>query len=161
MFDAIASTIEHIKADQLCPLAVTTASQSVLLPETPIMSDFVPGYEVTNWFGLGMPKNTPAEIIDRLNIAVNEGLADSKLKRRLAGLGEHAARLPCRFWQAHRRRNREVGQGDPNGQYQAGVTACSSNRGSMTSRYADRSDLSRRADIYQPHDGGTALRRRP
>jgi tripartite-type tricarboxylate transporter receptor subunit TctC len=87
MFDAVASTIEPIKADKLRPLAVTSALQSALLPATPIMSEFVPGYEVSNWFGLGMPRNTPAEVIDTLNTAVNEGLADSKLRRRLADLG--------------------------------------------------------------------------
>ncbi len=87
MFDAVASTIEPIKADKLRPLAVTSASQSALLPATPVMSDFVPGYEVSNWFGLGMPRNTPAEVIDTLNTAVNEGLTDSKLRGRLADLG--------------------------------------------------------------------------
>jgi tripartite-type tricarboxylate transporter receptor subunit TctC len=87
MFDAVASTIEPIKADKLRPLAVTSALQSALLPATPIMSEFVPGYEVSNWFGLGMPRNTPAEVIDTLNTAVNEGLADSKLRGRLADLG--------------------------------------------------------------------------
>jgi len=87
MFDAITSTIEHIKADRLCPLAVTSAPRSALIAETPVMSDFVPGYDVSNWFGLGMPSHTPAEVIDRLNIAVNEGLADPKLKGRFADLG--------------------------------------------------------------------------
>jgi tripartite-type tricarboxylate transporter receptor subunit TctC len=87
MFDAIASTIEYLKADKLRPLAVTSAPRSALIPETPVMSDFVPGYEVSNWFGLGMPRNTPAEVINTLNVAVNEGLADSKLKGRLADLG--------------------------------------------------------------------------
>ena len=87
MFDAIASTIEYLKADKLRPLAVTSAPRSALIPETPVMSDFVPGYEVSNWFGLGMPRNTPAEVINALNVAVNEGLADSKLKGRLADLG--------------------------------------------------------------------------
>ena len=87
MFDAITSTIEHIKADRLCPLAVTSAPRSALIPDTPLMSDFVPGYDVSNWFGLGMPSHTPQEIIDRLNGAVNEGLADPKLKARFADLG--------------------------------------------------------------------------
>jgi tripartite-type tricarboxylate transporter receptor subunit TctC len=87
MFDAVASTIEPIKAEKLRPLAVTSALQSALLPATPIMTEFVPGYEVSNWFGLGMPRNTPAEVIDTLNTAVNEGLADSKLRGRLADLG--------------------------------------------------------------------------
>jgi tripartite-type tricarboxylate transporter receptor subunit TctC len=87
MIDAMSSTIEHIKAGRLRPLAVTSPPRSPLIPDTPVMSDFVPGYEVSNWFGLGMPRNTPAEVIDRFNIAVNEGLTDSKLKARFASLG--------------------------------------------------------------------------
>ena len=87
MFDAITSTIEHIRADRLRPLAVTSAPRSALLADTPVMSDFVPGYELSNWFGLGMPSHTPSEIVDRLNIAVNEGLADPGLKARFADLG--------------------------------------------------------------------------
>ena len=87
MIDAMSSTIEHIKAGRLRPLAVTSPPRSPLIPDTPVMSDFVPGYEVSNWFGLGMPRNTPAEVIDRFNIAVNEGLTDSKLKAQFASLG--------------------------------------------------------------------------
>jgi tripartite-type tricarboxylate transporter receptor subunit TctC len=87
MFDAITSTIEHIRADRLRPLAVTSAPRSALIPDTPVMSDFVPGYDVDNWFGLGMPSHTPAEVVDRLNTAVNEGLADPGLKARFAGMG--------------------------------------------------------------------------
>jgi len=66
---------------------VTSAPRSTLLPDTPVMGDFVPGYDVNNWFGLGMPSHTSAEVIDRLNTAVNEGLADASLKARLAGMG--------------------------------------------------------------------------
>ena len=87
MFDAITSTIEHIRADRLRPLAVTSAPRSTLLPDTPVMGDFVPGYDVNNWFGLGMPSHAPAEVIDRLNTAVNEGLVDPGLKARLADMG--------------------------------------------------------------------------
>jgi tripartite-type tricarboxylate transporter receptor subunit TctC len=87
MFDSITSTIEHIKADRLRPLAVTSAPRSALLADTPVMSDFVPGYELSNWFGLGMPSHTPAEIVDTLNSAVNEGLADPVLRARFADLG--------------------------------------------------------------------------
>jgi len=87
MFDAITSSIEYIKAGKLRALAVTTATRSELLPDIPTMSDFVPGYEVSNWFGIGTPKNTPAEIVDKLNKEVNAGLADPKLKARFADLG--------------------------------------------------------------------------
>jgi tripartite-type tricarboxylate transporter receptor subunit TctC len=87
MFDAITSTIEHIRADRLRSLAVTSAPRSPLIPDTPVMSDFVPGYDVNNWFGLGMPSHTSPEVIDRLNTAVNEGLENPGLKARFAGMG--------------------------------------------------------------------------
>jgi tripartite-type tricarboxylate transporter receptor subunit TctC len=87
MFDAITSSIEYIKAGKLRALAVTTARRSDLLPDIPTMSDFVPGYEVSNWFGIGAPKNMPVEIVDKLNKEVNAGLADPKLNVRFADLG--------------------------------------------------------------------------
>jgi tripartite-type tricarboxylate transporter receptor subunit TctC len=66
---------------------VTAATRSELLPDIPTVADFVPGYEASNWFGLGVPRNTPAEIVDKLNKEVNAGLADPKLKVRLADVG--------------------------------------------------------------------------
>jgi tripartite-type tricarboxylate transporter receptor subunit TctC len=87
MFDNMASSIEHIRAGKLRPLAVTTTMRSETLPDVPTVSEFVPGYEVSNWFGVGAPKATPAEILDRLNKEINAGLSDSKIKARLADLG--------------------------------------------------------------------------
>jgi tripartite-type tricarboxylate transporter receptor subunit TctC len=87
MIDALTSTIELIRAGKLRPLAVTTATRSELLPDIPIMGDFVAGYEVSNWFGLGAPAKTPVEIVDVLNRQVNAGLVDAKLKARLGDLG--------------------------------------------------------------------------
>jgi tripartite-type tricarboxylate transporter receptor subunit TctC len=87
MFDAITSSIEFLKAGKLRPLAVTAATRSDLLPEIPTIADFVPGYEASNWFGLGVPKNTPSEIVDKLNKEVNAALADPKMKARLADVG--------------------------------------------------------------------------
>jgi tripartite-type tricarboxylate transporter receptor subunit TctC len=87
MFDNMASSIEHIRAGKLRPLAVTTTMRSETLPDVPTVSEFVPGYEVSNWFGVGAPKATPAEILDRLNKEINSGLADPKMKARLADLG--------------------------------------------------------------------------
>jgi tripartite-type tricarboxylate transporter receptor subunit TctC len=87
MFDNMASSIEHIRAGKLRPLAVTTTMRSETLPDVPTVSEFVPGYEVSNWFGVGAPKATPAEIIDRLNKEINAGLADPKMKARLADFG--------------------------------------------------------------------------
>jgi tripartite-type tricarboxylate transporter receptor subunit TctC len=87
MFDNMASSIEHIRAGKLRPLAVTTTMRSETLPDVPTVSEFVPGYEVSNWFGVGAPKATPAEILDRLNTEINASLADPKLRARLADLG--------------------------------------------------------------------------
>jgi tripartite-type tricarboxylate transporter receptor subunit TctC len=87
MFDNMASSIEHVRAGKLRPLAVTTTMRSETLPDVPTVSEFVPGYEVSNWFGVGAPKATPAEILDRLNKEINASLADPKLRARLADLG--------------------------------------------------------------------------
>ena len=87
MFDTTSSSIEHIRAGKLRALAVTTATRSEALPDIPTVGDFVPGYEASAWFGVGAPKNTPAEIIDKLNKEINAALADPKMKARLADLG--------------------------------------------------------------------------
>jgi tripartite-type tricarboxylate transporter receptor subunit TctC len=87
MFDVASSSIEHIKIDRLRALAVTTATRSETFPELPTVGDFVPGYEASGWAGLGAPRNTPIEIIDRLNKAINASLTDPKNKERLAQLG--------------------------------------------------------------------------
>jgi tripartite-type tricarboxylate transporter receptor subunit TctC len=86
MFGGMPASIEYIRAGNLCPLAVTTARRSPALPDIPTVSEFVPGYEVSVINGVGAPKNTPAEIIDKLNSEINAGLADPKLKARLADL---------------------------------------------------------------------------
>jgi tripartite-type tricarboxylate transporter receptor subunit TctC len=87
MFDPLVSSIEFIRAGKLRPLAVTTATRSNVLPEVPPVSDFVPGYKADSWLGLGAPKNTPPEVVDKLNKEVNAALADSRIKARLAELG--------------------------------------------------------------------------
>jgi tripartite-type tricarboxylate transporter receptor subunit TctC len=87
MFDFIASSIQHIKAGKLRALAVTTTTRSEAIPDIPSISDFVPGYEASGWFGLGAPRNTPVEIIQKLNQEMNAGLADAKIKARFADLG--------------------------------------------------------------------------
>ena len=90
MFDPMPSSIGHIRAGKLIPLAVTSSTRSEALPDVPAMSDFVPGYEAESWFGIGAPANTPADIVNRLNGEVNAGLADPKIKARLADLGATA-----------------------------------------------------------------------
>jgi len=84
MFDTTPASIEHIRAGQIRPLAVTTAIRSEVLPDLPTMGDFVPGYEASSWYGVGAPKNTPAAIIDALNKEINAGLADPKMKAKFA-----------------------------------------------------------------------------
>jgi tripartite-type tricarboxylate transporter receptor subunit TctC len=86
-FDAISTSIEHIRSGRLRALAVTTATRSEMLPDIPTVGDFVTGYEASAWFGVGAPKNTSAEIVSRLNQEINAGLADAKIKARLANLG--------------------------------------------------------------------------
>jgi tripartite-type tricarboxylate transporter receptor subunit TctC len=87
MFADLTSSIEYVKAGKLRALAVSTASRSDALPDIPSLADFLPGYEASGWFGIGAPKNTPAEIVERLNKEINAGLADPKLKARVADLG--------------------------------------------------------------------------
>jgi tripartite-type tricarboxylate transporter receptor subunit TctC len=86
-FDNMPSSIEHIRAGRLRALAVTTAVRSEALPDVPVVADFVPGYEASTWFGAGVPKGTPAEIIDTLNKEMNAAMADPKIKARLVALG--------------------------------------------------------------------------
>jgi tripartite-type tricarboxylate transporter receptor subunit TctC len=87
MFPTVPSSIEYVRAGKLRALAVTTAMRSEAFPEIPTIGDFVPGYESSAWLGLGAPKNTRAEIIDKLNREINAGLADPTLKTRFADLG--------------------------------------------------------------------------
>ena len=114
MFATVSASIEYIRAGKLRALAVTTATRSEALPDIPTVGDFVPGYEASVWFGIGAPKNTPAEIIEKLNKEINAGSRRSQDQGAACRPGRHGAcGLARRLRQAHRRRNREVGQGDP------------------------------------------------
>jgi tripartite-type tricarboxylate transporter receptor subunit TctC len=86
-FAPMAASTEYVRTGKLRALAVTTATRSNALPNIPTVGEFVPGYEATAFFGIGAPKNTPAEIVDRLNKEINGGLADPTLKARFADLG--------------------------------------------------------------------------
>ena len=90
MFNSLPASIEYIKAGTLRALAVTTATRSELLRDIPTMSEFLPGYEASQWYGIGAPKNTPNAIINKLNKEINAALADPKFKVRLADLGGRA-----------------------------------------------------------------------
>ena len=87
MFDNLPSSIEFIKSDKLRALAVTTETRNEALPAVPVVADTVPGYEASAWFGIGAPKGTPANFIEKINKSVNAALADPKMKARLADLG--------------------------------------------------------------------------
>jgi len=87
MFASMSASIEYVRASKLRALAVTTATRSDALPGIPSMGEFVAGYEASNWFGVGAPKATPAEIVEKLNKEINAGLAEPKMKARLADLG--------------------------------------------------------------------------
>src|SRR6516165_9461677 len=87
MFPTTVSSIGYIRAGRLRALAVTTATRSEVLPGIPTVAEFVPGYEVSQWFGLGAPKATPAQIVEKINKEINAGLADPNMKTRLADLG--------------------------------------------------------------------------
>jgi tripartite-type tricarboxylate transporter receptor subunit TctC len=87
-FGPIQSAIEYIRTGKLRALAVTTPMRSGALPDVPVLADFVPGYEASAWLGLGAPKNTPPEIVERLNREINAGLASPEMKARFADLGD-------------------------------------------------------------------------
>ena len=87
LFATSPASMEYVKVGKLRALAVTTAVRAEALPDLPTVGDFVPDYEASAWYGIGAPRNTPVEIIERLNKEANAGLADAKLKARLADLG--------------------------------------------------------------------------
>ena len=87
LFPTLASSIEYIRTGKLRGLGVTTAMRAEALPNVPSIGEFVTGYDVTAWYGVGAPKGTPVEVIDKLNKEINAGLADPKSKARLADFG--------------------------------------------------------------------------
>jgi tripartite-type tricarboxylate transporter receptor subunit TctC len=87
MFDNMTSSVEHVRGGRLRGLAVTTAARSEALPNLPIVGDFVPGYEASGIYGIGVPKDTPPDIVDKLNREINAALSDPRIKTRLADLG--------------------------------------------------------------------------
>jgi len=87
VFGTISSCIQYIRGGMLRALAVTTLTRSDVLPDIPTLAEFVPGYEANQWYGIGAPKDTPAEVIDKLNTEINAVTADPLIKARLAGLG--------------------------------------------------------------------------
>ena len=90
MFATTPGTTDYVRTGQLRGLAVTTAARAEVLPELPTIAEFVPGYEASQWYGMGAPKNTPADIIDKLNKEVNAALFDPKMTARFAEIGGEA-----------------------------------------------------------------------
>ena len=86
-FGTLPGSIEYIRVGKLRVLAVTTATRSEALPDVPTLSEFVPNFEASGWHGIGVPKKTPTQIVDKLNKEINAALADPKIKARLAALG--------------------------------------------------------------------------
>jgi tripartite-type tricarboxylate transporter receptor subunit TctC len=86
-FGTTASSLEYVRTGKLRALAVTTERRLDALPDIPTVGEFLPGFEASVWFGVGAPRNTPVEIIDKLNKEIDAGVADSKIKARLADLG--------------------------------------------------------------------------
>jgi len=87
MFPTAPASVDYIRAGKLRPLAVTTATRSEVLPDIPTLGEFLPGYEASSWYGIGAPKATPREVIEKLNKEINAALADPKFRTQLAQLG--------------------------------------------------------------------------
>jgi tripartite-type tricarboxylate transporter receptor subunit TctC len=98
MFDTLSTSIEHIKSGRLRALGVTSAKRTEALPDTPALGEVVPGYEATSWQGIGAPKGTPGEIVEKLNRAINTALADAPVKARIEATGYSTfATTPAEF----------------------------------------------------------------
>jgi len=87
MFASAPSTIEYVKTGKLRALAVTTTARSEALPDVPTVGEFLRGFEASSWYGIGAPKNTPAEIVEKLNKEINAAIADPGMKAKLAAIG--------------------------------------------------------------------------
>ena len=122
MFGVVPSSLPYIRNGQMRALAVTTEKRLDVMPDVPAMAEFLPGYEASGWYGIAAPKDTPQDVVERLNKEINVGLTDAKVKdtsrrARLPGLSGHSRRDGG----LRRGRNRQVGEGDPHRRHQAGV----------------------------------------
>ena len=122
IFSPVPESIEHIRAGKLRPLAVMGGARLDVLPNIPTVADVLPGYEASGWQGIGAPRNTPAEIIDRLNREINVGLTDPKINARIADLGGVVlADSPAAFGKRDLGLHRKVRPGDQVRGHQGGV----------------------------------------
>jgi tripartite-type tricarboxylate transporter receptor subunit TctC len=99
MFDAMISTLPQIQTGKIRALAVTTATRSAMLPDVPAIAETVPGYEAIIWYGVGVPRGTPADVVAKLNREINAGLASTKMRSQLSELGSTPiVASPGEFW---------------------------------------------------------------
>jgi tripartite-type tricarboxylate transporter receptor subunit TctC len=109
-FATTAILIEHVRTGKLRALAVTTAKRSEVLPDIPTVSEFLPGFEASVWFGIGAPNNTPVDIVNKLNKEINAGLADLKIRRGLRTWAPSHFRARPPIWQSHFGRDQRSGR---------------------------------------------------
>ena len=123
VFGSVPASIEYVRAGKLRALAVTTSTRSELLPDVPTVAESVPGYESSTWYGIGAPKDTPAEIIDRLNVEINAALRRSDVEDESGRPRRHGdRRFSDGLQRAHRVGHRKMGQGGEVRGHQAGMT---------------------------------------
>src|SRR5262249_27950374 len=159
-----ASTVEYIKRGKVRALAVTTPTRSEVLPDVPPLSEFVPGYDAAAWIGVGAPKNTPPEIIDKLNKEINAALGGPQIEGAACRLGQQRRRRLGRgLREAASGGSRKVGQSDPGGEHQSRVrliharrvqhspTGCSS---PLFEREKDSTLVAWYRSPYAPRTGG-------
>jgi len=121
-FGPLLSSIEYVRAGNFRALAVTTVARSPILPDVPTLGEALPGYEASAWFGIGGPKRTPEEVIEKLNKEVNVSIADPKLQTRLANLGGTAlGGSPADFAKLISDEVKKWRQGDSGRQYETGM----------------------------------------
>ena len=111
LFDNLVSSISYIRSGDIRAIAVTSAQRAAQLPNVPTVIESVPGYEVSSWFGMSVPKGTPAAIVNRINREVNDALRDPKMLQRLAELGgTPISGSPAEFWALHRMETEKWGK---------------------------------------------------
>ena len=152
VINPIPQSMEFVKAGKVRALAVTTTTRLAALPDLPTAAEFVPGYEAIGWYGIGAPKDTPADIVGKLNAALNAALAEPAAKARLADLGVEPMRMtPAQFAQVHHRRKQEMGQGDPRRRHQARLTGVRDQSGAPRRHVSHDSNRVDQASRNRPH----------
>jgi tripartite-type tricarboxylate transporter receptor subunit TctC len=151
MFASMSSSIEYVRAGKLRALAVTTSTRPPVLPDIPTVAEFVPGYEASFWTGVGAPRNTPIEIVEKLSQEINAGLAEFPNEGAARRVGRHrTSRLPRRLRQAHRR-----------GKPRSGARWLSSRASNRSEGPSDQPDIFHNVPICEPRPGSMVGKGRP